>query len=76
MVAAALLPSPARIGMSVRTSTSSPGGVPPNRSIASRQARSIRFSPTSGGPPTKRQVNTPGAEFDIWVDDIEFTGCP
>jgi endoglucanase len=21
------------------------------------------------------QVNTPGASFDVWVDDIEFTGC-
>jgi endoglucanase len=22
------------------------------------------------------QVNSPGADYDIWVDDIEFTGCP
>ena len=22
------------------------------------------------------QVNTPGAEYDIWIDDIQFTGCP
>lgn len=22
------------------------------------------------------QVNTPGADYDIWVDDIQFTGCP
>ena len=22
------------------------------------------------------QVNSPGAAYDIWVDDIEFTGCP
>jgi len=22
------------------------------------------------------QVNTPGASYDVWVDDIEFTGCP
>jgi endoglucanase len=22
------------------------------------------------------QVNTPGASYDIWVDEIEFTGCP
>ncbi len=22
------------------------------------------------------QVNTPGASYDIWVDDVEFTGCP
>jgi endoglucanase len=21
------------------------------------------------------QVNSPGASYDIWVDDIEFTGC-
>lgn len=22
------------------------------------------------------QVNTPGADYDIWIDDIQFTGCP
>lgn len=22
------------------------------------------------------QVNAPGAPFDLWVDDIQFTGCP
>jgi endoglucanase len=22
------------------------------------------------------QVNEPGASYDIWVDDVEFTGCP
>jgi endoglucanase len=22
------------------------------------------------------QVNSPGASYDIWVDDVEFTGCP
>src|SRR5262249_40387743 len=22
------------------------------------------------------QVNTPGASFDVWVDDVAFTGCP
>jgi endoglucanase len=22
------------------------------------------------------QFNTPGAEYDIWVDDVEFVGCP
>jgi endoglucanase len=22
------------------------------------------------------QVNEPGAAFDIWVDEIQFTGCP
>jgi endoglucanase len=22
------------------------------------------------------QVNDPGASYDIWVDDVEFTGCP
>lgn len=22
------------------------------------------------------QVNTPGAEYDIWIDDVQFTGCP
>ncbi len=22
------------------------------------------------------QVNAPGASYDIWVDDIQFTGCP
>lgn len=22
------------------------------------------------------QVNTPGASYDVWVDDVEFTGCP
>ena len=22
------------------------------------------------------QVNSPGASYDIWIDDIEFTGCP
>jgi endoglucanase len=22
------------------------------------------------------QVNTPGASYDIWIDDVEFTGCP
>jgi endoglucanase len=22
------------------------------------------------------QVNTPGASYDVWVDDIAFTGCP
>lgn len=22
------------------------------------------------------QVNTPGAAYDVWVDDVEFTGCP
>lgn len=22
------------------------------------------------------QVNTPGSNYDIWVDDVEFTGCP
>ncbi|APR77992.1 Hypothetical protein A7982_03339 [Minicystis rosea] len=22
------------------------------------------------------QVNTPGAAYDVWVDDIELTGCP
>jgi endoglucanase len=22
------------------------------------------------------QANTPGASFDIWVDDLQFTGCP
>lgn len=22
------------------------------------------------------QVNKPGATFDIWVDDVQFTGCP
>jgi hypothetical protein len=21
------------------------------------------------------QVNTPGANIDIWVDDVEFVGC-
>lgn len=21
------------------------------------------------------QVNSPGAEYDVWIDDIEFTGC-
>jgi hypothetical protein len=21
------------------------------------------------------QVNKPGADFDIWVDDVEFIGC-
>ncbi|MBV9950250.1 MAG: hypothetical protein JOZ69_25640, partial [Myxococcales bacterium] len=22
------------------------------------------------------QVNSPGADYDIWVDDVQFTGCP
>lgn len=22
------------------------------------------------------QVNSPGADYDLWIDDIEFTGCP
>ncbi|HEX7669371.1 MAG TPA: hypothetical protein VF395_07310 [Polyangiaceae bacterium] len=22
------------------------------------------------------QVNAPGASFDVWVDDLQFTGCP
>jgi endoglucanase len=22
------------------------------------------------------QVNTPGQKYDIWIDDVEFTGCP
>jgi|RhiMethySRZTD1v2_1073278.scaffolds.fasta_scaffold101829_2 hypothetical protein len=22
------------------------------------------------------QVNEPGASYDIWIDDVEFTGCP
>lgn len=22
------------------------------------------------------QVNTPGADYDIWIDDVQFTGCP
>ena len=22
------------------------------------------------------QVNTPGAEYDVWIDDVQFTGCP
>jgi len=22
------------------------------------------------------QVNQPGASYDIWIDDVEFTGCP
>ena len=22
------------------------------------------------------QVNTPGASFDVWIDDLQFTGCP
>jgi len=21
------------------------------------------------------QVNQPGADFDIWIDDVEFVGC-
>ena len=22
------------------------------------------------------QVNSPGASYDVWVDDVQFTGCP
>jgi endoglucanase len=22
------------------------------------------------------QVNTPGAPYDLWIDDVQFTGCP
>jgi endoglucanase len=38
--------------------------------------------PRPGGPESAKmygvqwQVNTPGAEYDIYIDDVQFTGCP
>ena len=40
-------------------------GSPHTPGIDSSQMYAIQF-----------QVNDPGQPFDIWVDDIEFTGCP
>ncbi len=48
-VAAALLPSPAAIGMSLSTSTTTVGALVPGRCASRSNARSSAFSPVTGG---------------------------
>ena len=40
-------------------------GAPHPKGIDKSKIYSIQF-----------QVNSPGADYDLWVDDIQFTGCP
>ena len=56
-VAAALLPKPERLGISLRTSTQSDGNSTPSRTAMKRKARSMKFSPSSSNP-TKSNRNS------------------